>query len=255
MLLSYLSCGLLVAYTPAMAPRGLASQLLVPRVDPLQFANDHPLTDPAIATEINEPPLVPRLLCTAISQLGTGVERVARGLERFSVFVSNGAGNLTGTLAWLVALIACSPLFLLSSTMACIGRTARTLAERSYATATGGVLLPASATAAPKATLVARMQADIDKGRADRAEGQRLAVEQMLQRSTIARGAGAQPIAAAAPPAPPAPQPASSWGAASSLEKRYDRVMRQQSAPHQQGARHSAGQSPFPSANLKSKSR
>lgn len=178
-LLSHLSCCLMVAYTPAMTPNAPgASPLLVPRVAPLQFSDD-----PKITTEITNPdlaappPFVPRLLCTAIARLGGSIERVAKTLERCSVLVSNGAGNVTGTLAWLLTLIACSPIFLLASTMAFIGRTARTLAERSYATATGGGLLPLAASAeAPKTTLVARMQADIDKGRIDRAEGQRLAV-------------------------------------------------------------------------------
>lgn len=106
--------------------------------------------------------------------------------------------------------------------MALIGRTARTLAERSYASASGGERLPlaASVFATPKnVALRARMQADIDKGRMDREEGQRLAMQQMLERSTRSAPPGGQPIAGAAPPIEAAP-PVEAWGAASSLEKR-----------------------------------
>ena len=58
--------------------------------------------------------------------------------------------------------------------MAFIGRTARTLAERSYASASGGRQLPLAASVfrTPKNdALRARMQADIDKGRMDRRGG------------------------------------------------------------------------------------
>ena len=130
---------------------------------------------------------------------------------------------------------ACAPLFLVASSMAFIGRTARTLAERSYASASGGRQLPLAASVfrTPKNdALRARMQADIDKGRMDREEGQvsyrpnpspnpnpsptpnpnpnpppslspnlnphqRLAMQQMLERSTRSAPPGGAPILAA----------------------------------------------------------
>ena len=61
---------------------------------------------------------------------------------------------------------ACSPLFLVASSMAYAGRVARVLAERSYASATGGAPLPLAAhvSAAPRSSkgsaLRERMQAD-----------------------------------------------------------------------------------------------
>ena len=75
----------------------------------------------------------------------------------------------------LLTLLAMSPLFLIASSMAFVGRTARRLAERSYASASGGDQLPVSTSvlrASGSAALRARMQADIDKGRIDREEGQ-----------------------------------------------------------------------------------
>ena len=255
MLLSHLACCLMVAYSPAMTPNahGASSPLLVGAVVPT--APNPEITGGDLAAPPG-PFYAPRLICTAIARLGGGIELLGKTIERCSILVSNGAGNVTGTLAWLLALLACSrvqklapddgiseegalhghpsaplargpsapslatpaksrtqacsPLFLIASSMASIGRTARTLAERSYASASGGSRLPLAASVfalpTPKnVALRARMQADIDKGRMDREEGQRLAMQQMLERSTRSAPPGGQPISGAAPPVEAAP--------------------------------------------------
>tara|TARA_B100000768_G_C11048016_1_gene277131 strand:+ start:72 stop:449 length:378 start_codon:yes stop_codon:yes gene_type:complete len=115
MLLSHLACCLMVAYTPAMTPNahGASSPLLVPRVAPLQFTpTEQALPNPEITGGVLAAPpgpfYAPRLICTAIARLGGGIELLGKTIERCSILVSNGAGNVTGTLAWLLALLACS---------------------------------------------------------------------------------------------------------------------------------------------------
>jgi len=115
-LLSHLACCLMVAYTPAMTPSANgAPPLLVPRVAPLQFTptfdGEQALPNPEITGDLALPPgpfYAPRLICTAIARIGNTIELLGKSIERCSILVSNGAGNITGTLAWLLALVACS---------------------------------------------------------------------------------------------------------------------------------------------------
>ena len=207
-------CCVVAAYRPPVTPNvqaaaRCAGARLSARAAPLHsapsFDGEQAVPDPetTAAGDLAAPPgryYAPRVVCTAIARLGGGIELVGKTVERASLLVTNAAGNITGTLAWLLALIACSPLFLVvrvraramarvrarvggrvrvsphpipnpnpnqASSMAYAGRGARVLAERSYATASGGARLPLAARvlAAPKSSakssaLRERMQAD-----------------------------------------------------------------------------------------------
>ena len=125
-LLSHLACCLMVAYTPAMTPNAHGSSPLLARFTPT-FDGEQALPNPAligvvVAGPNAAPPgpfYAPRLICTAVAQLGEGIELAGRMIERCSVLVSNAAGNVTGTLAWHAATRSSNP-----------GRTASTPDEQ-----------------------------------------------------------------------------------------------------------------------------
>ena len=173
-------CCLAAAYRPPVTPNvQAAARHLAPKAlhsaAPLHSAQSFdgeqavPNPETTAAGDLAAPPgpyYVPRVVCTAIARLGGGVELIGKTVERASLLVTNAAGSITGSLAWLLALVAFSPLFLVASSMAYAGRVARVLAERSYASATGGAPLPLAARvrAAPRSSkssaLRERMQAD-----------------------------------------------------------------------------------------------
>ena len=205
MALSLVACCVVAAYRPPVTPNvqaaaRCAGARLSARAAPLHsapsFDGEQAVPDPetTAAGDLAAPPgryYAPRVVCTAIARLGGGIELVGKTVERASLLVTNAAGNITGTLAWLLALIACSPLFIVvrvrarartrvrarvgvrvrvsptpipnptpnpnpnqASSMAYAGRVARVLAERSYAAASGGARLPLAARvlAAPKSS-------------------------------------------------------------------------------------------------------
>ena len=115
-LLSHLACCLMVAYTPAMTPNAHGSSPLLAQFTPT-FDGEQALPNPAligvvVAGPNAAPPgpfYAPRLICTAVAQLGEGIELAGRMIERCSVLVSNAAGNVTGTLAWHAATRSSNP--------------------------------------------------------------------------------------------------------------------------------------------------
>jgi len=112
-------CCLAAAYRPPVTPNVQAvARHLAPRAlhsaAPLHsapsFDGEQAVPDPETiaAGDLAAPPgphYVPRVVCTAIARLGGGVELIGKTVERASLFVTNAAGNITGSLAWLLALL------------------------------------------------------------------------------------------------------------------------------------------------------
>ena len=112
-------CCLAAAYRPPVTPNvQAAARHLAPRAlhsaAPLHSAQSFdgeqavPNPETTAAGDLAAPPgpyYVPRVVCTAIARLGGGVELIGKTVERASLLVTNAAGNITGSLAWLLALL------------------------------------------------------------------------------------------------------------------------------------------------------
>ena len=112
-------CCLAAAYSPPVTPNvQAAARHLAPRAlhsaAPLHSAQSFdgeqavPNPETTAAGDLAAPPgpyYVPRVVCTVIARLGGGVELIGKTVERASLLVTNAAGNITGSLAWLLALL------------------------------------------------------------------------------------------------------------------------------------------------------
>ena len=112
-------CCLAAAYRPPVTPNvQAAARHLAPRAlhsaAPLHSAQSFdgeqavPNPETTAAGDLAAPPgpyYVPRVVCTVIARLGGGVELIGKTVERASLLVTNAAGNITGSLAWLLALL------------------------------------------------------------------------------------------------------------------------------------------------------